>query len=143
MIDFTLSAFVGSPHHSMSLKTTLPSNTVTKKSVILSNILLTGDKTFSATFFNPSNLFSSLLSASALFSFSAFFLSKSALSLSSFFFPDKIPPIESIDFTIAEKDFSKSVPLYFCNTEDCDFTIGPYLGPSDPTDEPPRTGFDL
>ena len=75
LIDFTLSAFLGSPNHSNSLYTILPRKTVTKKLIILSKRLLTGASIFSAAFFNPSNLFSKLLSARLLFSCSAFLLS--------------------------------------------------------------------
>jgi hypothetical protein len=71
-----------------------------KKSIILSRILLTGDITFSAADFNPSNFFSKLPSATPLFSCSAFLLSKAAVSSSAFFLPTNIAAIEDTDAAI-------------------------------------------
>jgi hypothetical protein len=56
--------------------------------------------TFSASDFNPSNLFSNLSSASPLFSCSAFLLSKAAALSSVFFLPANISAIEVTDLVI-------------------------------------------
>jgi hypothetical protein len=76
-------------------------------------MLLTGDITFSASDFNPSNFFSKLPSATPLFSCSAFLLSKAAALLSAFCLPANIAAIEATDaaiFVILSSTFDDELP---------------------------------
>ena len=98
---------MGSANQSSSLITTLPSNTLTRKFIILSRIDLTGAIIFSAIFFSPSNLFSNLFSAASPFSFSLRLLSFSFAESDTFFCAFKVSAIEDIVSAIVDIVLSK------------------------------------